>query len=370
VNVAHLLEPLEMGRLLLPNRIVMAPMTRYRVDEDGTANALMATHFADRADAGLLICEGGFVHPSGRLGAYVGGLTNERHVAGWKLVTDAVHARGGRIFIQLMHGGRISHAEFQEGGRAPMAPSAVRPANDQVRINATEYVPTECPREMSIDEIAMIVECYGKAAELALQAGFDGVELHAGNGYLPHQFLATNTNQRSDGYGGSLANRCRFTLDVLDRIVQVNGAEFVGMKVSPVTTHHDTHDADPRATYDYLIPAIEPYGLAYLTVQSTMDFVQPEPPLFDVHRHARPLYKGVLFAAGNLDRWSGEALVAEGIADAAVYGRRYLANPDLVTRFAQGLDENEVNWDNFVSTTAEGYNDYPRAQGGASQSGI
>lgn len=360
MTLTHLFRPLEMGGITLPNRMVMAPMTRYRMESDGSANGEVARHFADRADAGLILCEGGYVHPSGQLGALVGGITGIRHVEAWRLVTDAVHAKGGRIFLQLMHGGRISHSLLQPDGGLPIAPSAVRPHEDHIRVGPDAYAPAETPREMTLAEIAEIIRCYGAATEMAQAAGFDGVELHAGNGYLPHQFLASGTNLRTDGYGGSVAKRCRFVIEALDAMVAIAGPDFVAAKISPVTTHHDTHDADPRETYDYLIPEIGRFGLAYLTVQSTMDFVQPGAPLFDVHLHARPLYRGTLFAAGNLDRYSGEGLISSGTADAIVYGRRFLANPDLVERFRGGLQENPVDWATLVTPTARGYNDYPR----------
>lgn len=360
MTLVHLFQPLDIGRITMPNRLAMAPMTRYRMEADGCANAMVARHFADRADAGLIFCEGGYVHPTGRLAALVGGITAARHVAAWRLVTAAVHGAGGRIFLQLMHGGRISHSSLQPDGGAPLAPSAVRPRDDHIRIGAADHAPAECPREMTAAEILDLIAAYAQATALARDAGFDGVELHAGNGYLPHQFLASGTNLRMDGWGGSVAKRCRFVLEALEAMIAVAGPDFVAAKISPVTTHHDTHDADPRATYDHLLPALDGLGLACLTVQSTMDFVQPGAPLFDVHLHARPLYRGPLFAAGNLNRWSGEGLVASGAADAVVYGRRFLANPDLVQRFRQGAQENPVEWDSLTTPTAKGYNDYPR----------
>lgn len=358
----HLFQPIDIGRITMPNRIVMAPMTRYRIDPDGCANALVAQHFADRADAGLIVCEGGYVHPAGKLGALVGGITTDRHVAAWRLVTDAVHARGGRIFLQLMHGGRISHSTLQPDMGPPVAPSAIAPRDDRIRIGDDSYAPAETPRELTTAEIAELIASYAAATRRAEAAGFDGVELHAGNGYLPHQFLASGTNLRTDAYGGSVERRCRFLFEALEAIIAVAGSEFVGLKISPVTTHHDTHDADPLATYDYLIPNLVRYDLAYLAVQSTMDFVQPGQPLFDVHLHARSRYAGPIFAAGNLSRYSGEGLISSGTADAVVFGRRYLANPDLVDRIRHHKQENLVDWATLVTPHAAGYNDYPRLQ--------
>lgn len=362
-HLRQLFQPLQVGAVTLPNRICMAPMIRYRCGPDGTANALVAEHFAQRASAGLIICESGYVHPSGRLALEAGGMTSEAHVESWRLVTDAVHAAGGRIFMQLMHCGRISHPALQPDGGPAWAPSAVQPANDTVRTGPGTYDPTPAPRAISTDEVRLLVEAYASATAKALAAGFDGVELHAANGYLPHQFLATNTNLRDDAYGGTVAKRCRFVLEALEAMVAVSGPERVGVKISPVTTHHDTHDADPLATYSYLIPALSGFrGLAYLTVQTTMNFVQPDPPPFDVFLHARPLYDGVLFAAANLDRYAGEGVIASGVADAAVYGRRFVANPDLVERFARGAQETVMDWTHAVVGGHEGYNDYPRLE--------
>ena len=359
-RLRHLFEPLEMGALTLPNRICMAPMIRYRCGPDGTANALVAEHFVQRATAGLIVCESGYVHRSGRLALEAGGIVTPTQITSWRAVTDAVHAAGGRIFMQLMHCGRISHPSLQPDGGPAWAPSAVQPANDQVRTGPATYEPTPPPREITTTEIGALVESYAAATANAHAAGFDGVELHAANGYLPHQFLATGTNRRTDRYGGSIANRCRFVLEALEAMVAVRGPQFVGVKVSPVTTHHDTHDEDPLATYGHLIPALDGFpGLAYLTVQTTMNFVQPEPPPFDVFLHARGLYRGTMFVAGNLDRWSGEGALAGGVGDAAVYGRRFVANPDLVERFRRGAQEAVMDWSHAVTPGRAGYNDYP-----------
>lgn len=356
----HLFKPLQVGNLTIKNRIVMAPMTRYRVEADGCANEQVAQHFADRASAGLIICEGGYVHTSGRLAAYVGGIITDQHVASWKKVTDAVHAKGGRIFMQLMHGGRVSHPALQDDGGAPWAPSAVLPKDDQIRTDGAEWQAAVTPRAISIPEIQLLIESYATATARAYEAGFDGVELHAGNGYLPNQFLSDGTNQRSDAYGGSVEARCRFVLETLDAMIAVRGPGFVGMKISPVTVHHDCRDSDPVATYDYLIPQIGRVpNLAYLAVQSTMDFVQPGAPLFDVFLFARERYKHTLFAAANLDRYSGEGLISSGTADAVVYGRRFVANPDLVERFRKNAQENLINWPHLATTGPVGYNDYP-----------
>jgi N-ethylmaleimide reductase len=340
----------------------MAPMVRYRGNHDGTASDLIAEYFAQRASAGLIVCEGGYVHPSGRLAPQAGGIVTSAQIESWRKVTDAVHAKGGRIFLQLIHSGRHSHPLLQEDGGAPWAPSAVQPKDDLVRAHTDAFETTPPPRAISGNEIGMLIGCYAAATANAAEAGFDGVELHAGNGYLPHQFLASNTNLRTDRYGGSLANRCRFVLEALESMVAVKGAEFVGLKVSPVTTHHDTQDADPAETYTYLYPQLKSLGpLAYLTVQSTMNFVQPEPPLFDVFLHARPLYHGTLFAAANMDRYAGEGVIASGTADAAVYGRRFVANPDLVERFRAGAQENIMNWATAsTGGAAYGYTDYPK----------
>lgn len=361
IRFKGLFTPLRVGNVEMPNRIVMAPMCRYRVHEDGTANALVAQYFAQRASAGLIVCEGGYVHPTGRLAPEVGGIVTERQIESWRRVTDAVHDAGGRIFMQLMHSGRVSHPNLQPDGGAPWAPSAIRPDGDMVRSRSNNQVePTPTPREMTIDEIRMIIKCFGQATESAYRAGFDGVELHAGNGYLPHQFLASGTNLRTDDYGGTIKKRSRFVMEVMQEMIGIRGPEFVSMKVSPITTHHDTHEKDAWGAYDYLLREFNAFkNIAYLTVQSIMDFVQPAPPEFDVFSFARERYEGTLFAAANLDRYAGEGLITSDTADAVVYGRRFVANPDLVERFASNAQESLVNWGNVVQGGAEGYTDYP-----------
>jgi len=356
----HLFRPLTLGNLNLPNRIIMGPMSRYRCRLDGTATDAVAQHFADRASAGLLICEPGYVHPSGRLGAESGGMADSTHVRSWKRVTDAVHERGGRIFMQLIHGGRVSAPELQADGGLPWAPSAVAARDDRVRVEPNHYGAAGTPRAMSRADIATIVESFAAATERAHEAGFDGVELHGGNGYLVHQFLSSNVNRRGDEYGGSVANRCRLILDLVDAMVAKFGPEYVGVKLTPVTSHHEVVVDDRDQMYDHLLRQLDTHAdLAYLSVQSTMGFLETAPPPIDVFLYARERYSGTLLAAANLDRYSGEGLLASGTADAAVYGRRFIANPDLVGRFSGGHQENLVDWDTAILSGESGYNDYP-----------
>lgn len=264
--MTNLFDPLDLGALRLPNRIVMAPMTRSRADDLGRVGALTAIYYAQRASAGLIISEGIFPVAMGKGYIRTPGLAEDAQAEAWRAVTRSVHARGGRIFAQLMHSGRISSPSFLPGRATPVAPSAVRS-------NGSSYtdegmLPHVTPRALELEEIPEVIEGYLRAAERALAAGFDGVELHAASGYLPEQFLSSSTNLREDAYGGSIEHRARFVLEALDALVSAAGADRVGLKIAPEMGFNDISDATPVETYTHLVDAIAPRRLAYLHVAS------------------------------------------------------------------------------------------------------
>lgn len=253
--MSQLFTPVRVGRYTLPNRTVMAPMTRSRADDEtGVPTELVATYYAQRAGAGLIISEGAYPSATGKGYVRTPGIINDAQVAAWKHVTDAVHAKGGRIFMQLMHAGRVSHPSMQPGGALPVAPSAIKPAGQSWTASGPQdYV---VPHALSVEEIAGIVADYRTATRRALEAGFDGVELHGASGYLPEQFLSSGSNQRTDEYGGSIANRARFVLEVLAAMVAEAGGDRVGLKISPEMNFNDVSDATPQETYTYLVDQV------------------------------------------------------------------------------------------------------------------
>lgn len=349
-----LFTPARVGRYTLSNRLVMAPMTRSRADDDGVPGDLVATYYAQRASAGLIISEG--VYPAAMGKGYVRtpGIETDAQVAAWKKVTEAVHARGGRIFMQLMHCGRISHPSLLPAGALPLAPSAIKPSGQTWADSGLQDFVT--PREMSVSEIAHVVEDYRMATRRALAAGFDGVELHAASGYLPEQFLSSGSNQRQDEYGGSVANRARFVLEVLAAMVAEAGSDRVGIKISPEMGFNDIVDAAPQETYTYLVEQLRELDLAYLHVALFGASV-------DYHALLRPRFNGAYLMGGGLDQKSAEAALADGRADATVFGGAFLANPDLPERFRQGGALNAPDKNTFYSPGAKGYTDYPFLSG-------
>jgi N-ethylmaleimide reductase len=356
-----LFDPIEVGTVRLPHRIVMAPMARFRCGEDGVPADYVAEYYAQRATAGLILAEPVYTIPSGRIALLAGGMINANQRAAWKAVAAGVHQRGGRIFQQIIHGGRVSHPELHPENSQPIAPSAV-PADDQVRVKGGPVAAVQ-PRAMGAIDIREVIESFATATADAAHAGFDGVELHAGNGYLPCQFLSSNTNIRTDAYGGSAANRCRFVIEALEAMSAVRGPEFVGVKVSPGFSHHDEYDEDPQTTYAVLTQALSGLNLAYVHVQIPIDIQLPagvQPPMeFDPVRLVREHYTGVLLAGGNLDRYSAARMIAEDRADVAVFGRRFIANPDLPERIRDNAEENAWDIDTLHSPGPRGYIDYP-----------
>jgi len=351
-----LLSSYSLGPITLPNRVIMAPMTRNRA-EDNLPNDLMATYYRQRASAGLIITEATQVHPRGRGYPNTPGIHSDAQVEGWRQIVDAVHEAGGRIFLQLWHVGRVSHHSYQpdaDDGR-PLAPSAVRLEEGQAFTATGQMEPFTEPRALATEEVPELVEQFRRGAANAKRAGFDGVEIHGANGYLIDQFLCTGTNRRTDRYGGSVENRARFLFEVLDAVTGEWNDERVGLRLSPGSTFNDMHDDDPVETFGYVADHLNNYDLAYLHAAEN-DPVDDDLP---ARRVLRPRYDGPLVVAGGYDREQAEAVLQNDEADLVAFARRFLANPDLPRRFAEEAPLNEWDEDTFYGGGAEGYIDYP-----------
>jgi N-ethylmaleimide reductase len=350
MSESSLFTPFELGPMTLGNRIVMAPMTRNRAAEGDVAHALTAEYYAQRAGAGLIITEGSQISPQGKGYPRTPGIYSAEQVAGWRLVTDAVHKKGSRIFLQLWHVGRISHPSLQPGGQQPVAPSALTPAGNAM--TATGLVPYVEPRALALDEIPGIVADYRQAAVNAKEAGFDGVEIHGANGYLLDQFLRDGTNKRTDAYGGPVENRARLLLEVVEVVSTVFGAARVGVRLTPINPYNDIADSNPQATFDYVAKQLSTRGLAYLHTY------QAGTTPFDWRRF-RDAFGGTFIINGGYDRAKAEAAIESGAADLVAFGSPYIANPDLVERFKQNAPLNTPHVANFYGGGTEGYTDYP-----------
>lgn len=342
--------PVKVGRYTLPNRLVMAPMTRSRSDDAGVPSELVSTYYAQRAGAGLIITEGVFPSLMGKGYVRTPGIATDEQVAAWKKVTDAVHANGGRIFMQVMHCGRISHPSMLPNGAQPVAPSAIKAAGQTWTDTGLQDFVT--PRELTTDEVAGVVNEYRLAARRAIEAGFDGVELHTASGYLPEQFLSSGSNERTDKYGGSIANRSRFVLEALKAMADEIDSDRVGIKISPEMNFNDITDANPQETYSYLVKELNSLNPAYLHVALFGAKV-------DYHALLRPLFNGTYLMGSGLDKAKAEAALEANQADATVFGGAFLANPDLVARFRKGAALNAPDKNTFYTPGAEGYTDYP-----------
>lgn len=353
--MSDLFSPLKLGKCELPNRIFMAPMTRNRAP-DNIANAMMATYYRQRASGGLLITEGSQISEQAVGYPATPGIYSDEQVAGWRQVTDAVHAEGGHIFLQLWHCGRVSHPDYHDGKPA-VAPSAIRPAGEA--FTNTGLKPFEMPRELGISEITDVIEDYRKGAENAIAAGFDGVEIHGANGYLLDQFLRDGSNQRSDLYGGSIENRARLMLEVVEAVCSVVGSDRVGIRISPIQPFNDMKDSDPEATFSYLVKELNCFGLAYLHVtEMGSDALGVAGPAFDLGK-LRRLWKGVYVTNFGYDRARGDGVISDGGADAVAFGIPFLANPDLVDRLRSDAELNAPDMDTFYGGDEHGYSDYP-----------
>jgi N-ethylmaleimide reductase len=355
--MSALFQPLKAGAVTLPNRILMAPLTRCRAEEDHVPGDLMATHYAQRASAGLLIAEATMAMEGNSAFWHEPGIHSAAQVAGWKQVTDAVHKADGRIFLQVWHGGRACHPLLNNGAQ-PVAPSALPIRNDEVHTPEGKK-PYVTPRALADDELPGIVAGFRKAAENALAAGFDGIEVHGANGYLLDEFLRDGSNTRSGPYGGPIENRARLMLEVLDACVGVWGEGRVGLRLSPLNSYNDMLDSDPVELITWMAQRLNDYPLAYLHVMRGDFFGQQKG---DVLTPARAHYKGVLI--GNMGYTPQEAASAieSGQLDAVAFGTAFLANPDLPARIKAGASLNKPNPATFYSPGAEGYTDYPFMQ--------
>ncbi len=347
----HVLSPGRLAGFDTKNRMIMAPMTRSRALPKGVPSELAIEYYAQRALAGLIITEGIAPSAVGLGYARTPAIENAEQVAAWKKITQAVHAKGGRMFAQFMHVGRIAHPANRYTTEPPIAPSAVRAAG-QMWTDALGMQDLPTPRALDLGEIPGVIEDYANATRNALAAGFDGVELHSASGYLPMQFLSSNTNLRTDAYGGSVTNRIRFVVEALEAMAAAAGSPSkVGIKISPAMPFNDIHDADPVETYTTLVTAIGKMGLAYLHVLQSA----PEPSYFKM---LRPLFKGPFAAGGGFTKESANAMLAAGGADFIVFGKLFTSNPDLPVRFERNADLVPPDPAVFYTPGAEGYTTY------------
>ncbi len=359
-----LFDPLQLGDLTLKNRVIMAPLTRMRSQQPGDIpHTLNARYYAQRASAGLIISEATQISPLGKGYPATPGIYSNEQIAGWKLVTNAVHEAKGMIFLQLWHVGRISHSSFHLEQGLPVAPSAIKPEGTTLTAEFKE-VPFETPRALSTTEIADIVGEYAQAARNAMAAGFDGVEIHSANGYLLDQFLQDGSNHRTDQYGGSIENRARFLLEVVDTVAQVWGCQRMGVRLSPFGVFNDMRDSDPIKLFTYVLAKLSEARIAYshvieprATLAGGMDRVNEQAPCTsDIFRNA---FAGVFISAGGYTRETALHAVEEDLADAVAFGRIFIANPDLPVRLMQNAPLNQYNRASFYGGGEIGYTDYP-----------
>jgi 2,4-dienoyl-CoA reductase-like NADH-dependent reductase (Old Yellow Enzyme family) len=344
-----LFDPLKLGPYTLPNRILMAPLTRSRAGSERVPNALMAEYYAQRASAGLILSEATSVTPMGVGYADTPGIWSDEQTEGWRKVTEAVHAKGGRIFLQLWHVGRISDPVFLNG-ELPVAPSAIQPAGTVSLVRPKR--PYVAPRALARDEIPGVIEDYRKGAENALKAGFDGVEIHGANGYLLDQFLQDKTNRRDDDYGGSIANRARLMLEATDAAISVWGPERVGLHLNLRRNSHDIDDSTPEATFSYVASEVGHRKIAFIIARESLDAPHLGPAV-------RKVFGGVYIANQDFTREVAESVVAQDEADAVAFGKLFIANPDLPARFAKDAPLNRPDDTTFYTPGSAGYTDYP-----------
>ncbi len=359
--MTDLFSPFRLGPLQLPNRIVMAPMTRNRAGPGNVQGPLNATYYAQRASAGLIVSEATQVSPQGQGYPGTPGIHSDEQIAGWKLITDAVHSAGGRVVMQLWHVGRISHPSLQPGGALPVAPSAIAPKGQAWTLDGMRDFVT--PHALTTAEIAGVVADFRRGAQNARSAGFDGVEIHGANGYLVDQFLRDGSNRRDDAYGGSALNRVRFLLEVTEAAVDVWGADRVSVRLSPTNPYNDVVDSNPAATFATAVNELNRFGLAYLHIvepSATDPIAAGEVP--DI-RFFRKLWRGPLIANKGYDLQRAEAVLREGTADLVSFAALFIANPDLPERLRRGGPFNPPDRKSFYGGTAKGYTDYPALDG-------
>lgn len=356
-----LFNPIQIGATELSHRVVMAPLTRMRTVTDSIPNDLMAEYYSQRAtEGGLIIAEATLVSANGQ--GYYGapGIYTDAQAEGWKKVVNAVHEKGGKIFLQLWHGGRQSHVDLQPDGGLPLGPSVI--PHDDVVYTPNGWVPATLNREATITDIKAIVDDFRSGAERALAAGFDGVELHGANGYLIDQFLQDGSNQRTDEYGGTIEKRSRLLLEVTEAIVSVFGADCVGVRVGPSGTFGSMHDSDPIALFGYVAEQLNRYGLAYLhiiepRINGSYEVAEGLEPV--ASKHLRTIFNGNIISAGGFQPENAEDIIDNGNADLVAFGRYFISNPDLVKRIKDHLPLNAYDRDTFYGGDARGYTDYP-----------
>ena len=355
-----LFTPLRLGAIELPNRVVMAPMTRSRAGEGNVPTPLMAEYYGQRASAGLIITEATQVSASGQGYPSTPGIHTDAQTLAWRRIAEEVHAKGGLIAAQLWHVGRISHTEFQPNGALPVAPSAIAAAGQSYTSKGLLPFPT--PRALETDEIPGLVKAFADAAKRAVfDAGLDGVEIHGANGYLIDQFLRDRTNKRTDRYGGGVENRARFLLEIVDAVATAVGPGRVGVRLSPTGTFNDMADSDPRALYTHVVEALNPFGLAFLHVIEGQPGHHMAPPEGAPHLAAelRRIFKGPFIINGGYSKEQAEAAIAAGAADAVSFGEPFIANPDLPERFRRNAALNTPDKASYYGGDARGYTDYP-----------
>ncbi len=354
-----LFSPITLGSIAMQNRVVMAPLTRNRAGEGNVPQDINVTYYAQRAGAGLIITEATPISPMAHGYPATPGIHSDAQVAGWKKVVDAVHARGGKIVLQLWHVGRISHPSLLPDNALPVAPSAIKPAGQAFTYTGLQDFVT--PRALEASELPGIVADYAQASRNALVAGFDGVEIHAANGYLLDQFLRDGTNKRNDQYGGSIENRTRLLLEVTRAVVDVAGADKVGVRISPLNPFNDIADSNPQALFNHVAAALNPFNLAYLHVVEGGMGGSDLPPFDFVE--LRRQFKGAYMANLGYTKATANAAIVEGRADVVAFGVPFIANPDLVERFRRDAPLNAADQASFYGGTEKGYIDYPTLQG-------
>ena len=352
-----LLTPAPLGPYSLPNRMVMAPMTRSRAGEGRVPTEMAATYYRQRASAGLIVTEATQVSPQGVGYPDTPGIHTDEQVEGWKRVTAAVHEQGGRIFLQLWHVGRISHPSLQPEGALPVAPSVIAPEGMAKTYQGAQ--PFVTPRALELDEVPGVVRQFAEGARRALDAGFDGVEIHGANGYLIDQFLRDGTNHRTDAYGGSIEKRARFLLEVAEAVAKVWGADRVGVRLSPLSPFNSMSDSDPEAIFGYVAGELGKLGIAYLHAATLVGAENPESREHRMAALLRERLGGPLMVNGGVTRETGDAVVASNLAALVAFGTLFLANPDLPERFAEGAPLNAPDRATFYGGDHRGYIDYP-----------
>lgn len=355
--MTDLFSPIRLGRYDLKNRIAMAPLTRNRAGAGNVPTDLMAEYYGQRAEAGLIIAEATQIVPEGQGYQDTPGIHSPEQIAGWRKVTDAVHAKGGRIYLQLWHVGRVSHSSLQPGGQAPVAPSAIR-AKTKTFVNGG-FADVSEPRALDAAEIPGIIAAYGKAAENAIAAGFDGVEAHGANGYLLDQFLRDGSNHRSDDYGGSIQNRAKVMLGAMRAIVDAVGADRSAIRISPVTPANDAADSNPQPLFNYVVEELDKLALSYIhIIEGATGADRNFGAGFD-YKALRQRYNGVWIANNGYDLAMAQAAIADGSADMVAFGRPFISNPDLVQRLRQNAPLAVLDRATLYGGGAKGYVDYP-----------